>query len=320
MTRLLAAACAVALCAPAAIAADFEFADKETAEAILTAPDVFWRSLGDLETSIRLEESGNFDREALADRYRAAAHGVPEIERTAIEALLEAEADRIALIDPLLPETIYIVRTSAAVEGGLPHTRANAIIFPNWVSELPEDTLRALFYHELFHVMSRHLEGHRDDAYALIGFEPCAFEAPASLHARRLTNPDAPEINHYGPLPLDGADGVIPYLSVPASGYDAERGGSMSDYFQFGLLEVNFEDGVCAAALDEAGEPVLRDPGETPAYFELVGRNTGYIIHPEETVADNFVLWISGAEGLADPDIPAAIGAYYRALAEAAAE
>jgi hypothetical protein len=39
--------------------------------------------------------------------------------------------------------------------------------------------------------------------------------------------------------------------------------------------------------LDEKGEPVRWPPFSTTSLFATIGRNTGYIIHPDEILADN---------------------------------
>ena len=42
-------------------------------------------------------------------------------------------------------------------------------------------------------------------------------------------------------------------------------------------------------------------------FFEQVGRNTQYIIHPEEIMADNFTFAILGKEDLSNPELVAEI-------------
>jgi len=42
------------------------------------------------------------------------------------------------------------------------------------------------------------------------------------------------------------------------------------------------------------GEPVLLAVSAVSGFSEQVGRNTGYIIHPEEILADNFALMVTG--------------------------
>ncbi len=43
------------------------------------------------------------------------------------------------------------------------------------------------------------------------------------------------------------------------------------------------------------GDPLCHAPESVPAYLALARRHTGYIIHPEETMADNFALLVTGA-------------------------
>jgi hypothetical protein len=39
-------------------------------------------------------------------------------------------------------------------------------------------------------------------------------------------------------------------------------------------------------------------------FFEQIGRNTNYIIHPEETLANNFVHLMTAKQDLKNPEIP----------------
>jgi hypothetical protein len=45
-------------------------------------------------------------------------------------------------------------------------------------------------------------------------------------------------------------------------------------------------------------------PDAVEGFYEQIGRNTGYIIHPEETLANNFVHLMTGKQGLKNPEIP----------------
>jgi hypothetical protein len=51
------------------------------------------------------------------------------------------------------------------------------------------------------------------------------------------------------------------------------------------------------------GAAVLHEPKRLDDYFTRIGRNTGYIIHPDEILADNFVHLVFGKEGLDAPRI-----------------
>jgi hypothetical protein len=52
------------------------------------------------------------------------------------------------------------------------------------------------------------------------------------------------------------------------------------------------------------GDRHLVELKELQGFFEQVGRNTQYLIHPEEILADNFAIAISGQTDVKSPAIP----------------
>jgi hypothetical protein len=58
---------------------------------------------------------------------------------------------------------------------------------------------------------------------------------------------------------------------------------------------------------DDAGEPLLLDPQAAPSYHEQIGRNTGYIIHPDEILAENLVQVVLDAKEPATPRVHEAV-------------
>ncbi len=292
----------------------YRFASPEEAARVLVTEDEYTAELQPTEIGIKNRDA---TKTSLADLKENYALGIVPWTGEEKDALLAAIADlepRLLTYAPLLPETVLMAKTSLRVEGGLSHTRANLILFGASVMEgylknregKPDQaagSLKSLFVHELHHILTR-VQAPRDDAYfALIGFSPCRFEAPKSLRARRLSNPDAPVYGHYAPLDLEGADGLIPYLTVSGP-YSGDPQTSLGDYFSFGLLKVTENNGVCTPA---GSEPTFLSPGEAPGFFDLIGSNTGYIIHPEETLADNFTFMVMDREDLPNPEIPQAV-------------
>ncbi|MHA1544390.1 MAG: hypothetical protein ACTSU8_04585, partial [Alphaproteobacteria bacterium] len=219
-----------------------------------------------------------------------------------------ASIERIA---HLLPDTIYFIRGNNKLEGGLPHTQGNAIIIQDNVEALSA----GLLLHETFHVLTRHNSDKHAELYALLGFKACDFNEPESLAVRHLTNPDEPAgLDYYVTLP-DGDEEIfiMPYLYAAYPAFNPEVEGGFPGHFGFGLMQLEVGDGVCSPMYNEDGSPVLLSPGETPAFFEAIGRNTGYIIHVEETLADNFVFLLVGWPGegeMPNPEIPERIGAW----------
>ncbi|MEN0651950.1 MULTISPECIES: hypothetical protein [Hyphobacterium] len=312
LTGLMASAAAAAFSATAD-AADYVFATPDEAYAILSADDEFTLRLQPMEIGLRLADNAQTSREALNALYRDSVRNFTDEERARLEALLAEDAALLDSLSPLLPDDVLFIATNGGLDGGFPHTRGNAIVFtPGWLAG-GDAGFRQTFYHELWHVLSRHNRDRADEIFGLIGFEPCEVILPESLSERRLTNPDAPFNAHYAPLEMDQADGVVPVLFLPEGGYDPALEGGFGAHLGFALMAVDAVDGTCRAATDADGNPMLIAPGNLPQYLDLIGRNTGYIIHPEETLADNFVLWVNGAEGVPDPEVVERLGAWIEA-------
>ncbi|HXV73495.1 MAG TPA: hypothetical protein VD713_02070, partial [Sphingomonadales bacterium] len=250
------------------------------------------------EIAIRMQ-SLTADKTAtdLKAQYAESVRAFREEEIEQFQKIVAANRERLERVAGLLPETIYFIRTSAKVEGGLGHTQANAIIVPEPNERLTTD----LLLHEVFHVLSRHQDAKRAELYALIGFRFCAFDEPDALAAIHLTNPDVPAEAYY--FALGEGEGAMPFLYASRGAFDPTIARGFAGHLGFGLVRLKVENGVCQAVLGDDGQPVPLLPPETPAFFEAIGRNTDYIIHPEEVLADNFSLLMQGTQNLPNPEI-----------------
>lgn len=205
------------------------------------------------------------------------------------------------------PATIQLIKTTGAEEGNAAYTRGTAIFLP--VSDLAKSPpeLKRLLCHELFHILSRGNPELREKLYTLIGFTACdEVELPPALAARKITNPDAPRNDHLIRLQIDGQTCLaLPVLLSSAETYDVKRGGEFFNYltFQFLVMEPTATPGRFKVA-QQNGSPWLVGIKAVTGFFEQVGRNTDYIIHPEEILADNFALLVLGGEKIATPEIP----------------
>lgn len=217
----------------------------------------------------------------------------------------------IAEFPPLLgelpfPAAIQLVKTTGAEEGNAAYTRGTAIFLP--VSDLskPPPELKKLLCHELFHILSRGNPELRQKLYAVIGFTPCdEVELPPQLAARKITNPDAPRNDHLIRLKIDGESCfAVPILFSSTETYDVKRGGEFFAYltFQFLVMEQTATPRHFKVA-QQGGSPRLAGVKAVSGFFEQIGRNTNYIIHPEEILADNFALLVLGDGKIASPEI-----------------
>jgi len=132
-----------------------------------------------------------------------------------------------------------------------------------------------------------------------------SYEFPLKLKSRKLTNPDAPRNDHGIRLQVEGkARWAIPILFSNAETYNVERGGEFFNYLQFQFLLVNRIDNSSPfTPTYDSQKPSLVGLQQVSGFFEQVGKNTRYIIHPEEILADNFALLVLQEDNLASPDI-----------------
>jgi hypothetical protein len=90
--------------------------------------------------------------------------------------------------------------------------------------------------------------------------------------------------------------------------YDTTRGGEFFQYLQLALLLVETPaDTSAPRVLYDLRGPRLVGLQQVSGFFEQVGRNTEYIIHPEEILADNFALLVLGERDARSADVLARI-------------
>ena len=280
------------------------FASAEEGASWVAAKDSHIRSLSRFDLQSRLET----DREVSLDDFLKFASeqvrpwSAEDIER--IKPVIESIRARLEPLKPVLPAKVFLVHTTGRVEANAAYCRGDAIVLPTKMARLPARRLERLLIHELFHIISRQHLPRRQRLYAIIGFQPCTEIAmPASLADRKITNPDAPTIDYFIEVAVDGKTfKTAPVLYASVDNYDPERGGSFFRYLVFRLLAVEQVAGEWRA-VEREGRPLLIDPKTLASYYDQIGRNTNYIIHPDEILADNFVHLMMKDEKLASPRI-----------------
>jgi hypothetical protein len=211
---------------------------------------------------------------------------------------LDVIAPRFAALRVPLPAEVWLVNTDGRDAGNAPYTRANAVVLPMAALDAEGDANRpdaALLAHELFHVASRHSPAVSTRLYSAIGYEPVApLQWPAAWLPARIANPDAPNDRHAMRVSIgDRAAMVMPLLM--ANRTELKPGESFFSVAEVRLLEVTTAASGPTLPVMRDGEPVWHMPGSVPDFLDRLGANTGYIIHPEETMADNIALLVTGA-------------------------
>ncbi|MEQ8705008.1 MAG: hypothetical protein RIC19_13870 [Phaeodactylibacter sp.] len=267
----------------------------------------FFKQISPLDMLLQMHLPTNtvIDAATLHDNYQAflARQAMPfeAEERALLKATLQQAYAYCDSLNPqLLPDTVYLAKMETDALGpSVYFTRERAVFIPQ--NELYEGNraLLPVLLHELFHIISRYQSDLRSELYRLIGYEQldASLHFPTPLLQRRLLNPDG--IDHRYAIELTDSTGQAQsYVSViTADTTDTYPGKSYFDYIDFRLYPL---------APTDSGYTVLAEgvkPEAALGFFDQIADNTGYIIHPDEILADNFVLLVlrhAGVEGYTD--------------------
>lgn len=307
LKRTLSAAAGLLACllTLSAHAEKLQFLPVAAARHALAARDVFITRMSPFDRSARMKRSRAVSVAQFQAFVASAAKPWAASEKKRIKVAFGKILPAVRKLGLPLPDTIQLVRTSGREEGDAVYTRGQAIFLPDSAFTLPDHELKRLLAHELFHLATRAHPELARRMYAVIGFHYCGEVAlPAELRARKITNPDAPHNDYYITLQM-GAHKVfaIPILYSRTQKYDTARGGDFFDYLQLGFLLVEPGKGAPRVLRDAQGPRLVTLGQVSGDFFGQVGRNTDYVIHPEEILADNFALLALGEKDVPSPDI-----------------
>ena len=271
---------------------------------ILGKRDDFLAALSPFDRSVRLKTAAAVDEKSFIRFVTGEVLSWSEEEIATITRSLQSVSARLAGFELGFPAEIQLVKTSGKEEGGAAYCRGNAVVLPAKIASRKEKGLVRLLLHEFFHILSRNQPLLRDKLYRVVGFFPCGdVRLPPKLETRRLTNPDAVGSRYRMEVQLDDdLLSIVPVLYSSSAEYDEKKGGEFFRYLVFRLMVVKKVAESWVPMLED-GKPRLLEPSEVDDFHRKIGRNTKYIIHPEEVLADNFVLLMMGREDVRTPRI-----------------
>jgi hypothetical protein len=282
------------------------FATVEEGGKMLMVHDEFIERLSPFDRSSRLKTDREVSEKDYLDFVSQNVISWKEDEKEKISSAVKLIEPRLGRFSFAFPETIYFIKTTGKEEGNAAYTRGSNIILPEGQLAVDAPELAKLVCHELFHVLSRRNPQLFGQLYQAIGFEKCnEIKLPDTLAAKKITNPDAPGLDCRIRVRNDNAQvWAVPVLLSRSEKYDPAQGGEFFNYMQFKLLAVQqVADSKDFEIMSKDGKPVFLDVRQVSGYFEQIGNNTGYIIHPEEILADNLVLLVFENKDIPSPDI-----------------
>lgn len=264
--------------------------------------DLFFERVTAAEMSIQMKQALEANQTrmellpAFVDFLRRDMETFSPLESQAVAATMLIVFNTCQKVAPgLFPDTLIMLKTKGKHYGpSVYYTRENCIVVP---ADVLADEKRWQFattmYHELFHVYSRLNPAKRTRLYKLIGFETIGLDRlrlPEQLAARVLHNPDG--VDFAQKITLNTGNGktidAIPVIYASHPGFRPEIQ-EFFGYVEFNLYQIELmPDGAWKVLTKEDGYTSLLDLKNLPDFFRQIKDNTGYIIHPDEVLADNF--------------------------------
>jgi len=263
------------------------FVTKADAASLLGKSDVYTKGLSVFDVQAKTQDI-TLKKEADYLKYSSKqAKSWTKEEITKMKSIISSVASKIKALNLNLnlPKQIKLVKTSLAEEGGAGgYTRSNYIVLETAVGE-------NIFAHEMFHIFSRANSDKRDELYKTINFQKCnSIKIPAALQAMRITNPDAPILEHFLNVNIGGKQQDVVFITYSNTAY---KGGSFFEYLNRDLMFVEGTNDNKSVVLSD-DEAILKGYSESSNIYDLIGMNTGYNIHPEEILAEHFSALVRG--------------------------
>lgn len=256
-------------------------------EIILEDPDGFFKKLQPLEMQIQMKQPIRFQNKeiALSKFYpylQAQVSDFTTSDKAFVDTLFNEVRKGLAFVNPnLLPSNINLVKVKTGHYGAdVYYTRRNTIYLPenifigkNFKKEYD------VMLHEVWHIMSRYDSKLKQEAYALIGFKPHDKNLQFDPHfeSTLLTNPDGTNMEYAITV---GGTQALPLIISKFRDFSLDRP-SFFDYLSFDLYPINETGIVSSKALEN---DTMKE------FFTQIKDNTQYIIHPDEIIAENFML------------------------------
>ncbi|MBX9654717.1 hypothetical protein K2Y11_13960 [bacterium] len=308
------------------------FLDRVNGAAAVTSErnDPFFRELSTIDLEARLGQplDGVRRTEAVARLKKLFESSVVDWTQPEVDAVTQACREVLARSKArapgFVPSDWKFVKTSGEEEGGAAYTRGDTIILSASKLAAGLRPLARLVAHETCHVYGRLHPETRKDLFKRLGFRVVGpVDLGDAIGPRRLTNPDSPVtdaiIRVKTPEGVEFDAAMVLYSSQPR--FNPQLGRGVFPYLKFGLVPVAENGGgEYRVAGSGASLPQVYAPEAVAGFFEQVGRNTRYILGPDEILAENLAILLSSDDPTVeatDPRIPQDLGEIVRGSREA---
>ena len=278
----------------------FEFQDSDSSSKKITKDTIenFFAIIRPLDMALQLQSENN-SKKAYRKRLKKEVIKFSQKDKFKISPILYEIENKLGRLNSKykLPK-LALIKSKGKIYGpNTFYTRENSIIIPQAeIENLNESNFSDIMLHEVFHILSRYNPELKKKLYTVIGFNPLT--APLiieeNFNKRILLNPDGINFNYEMSIKTKEES----YNVVPIIYSKTDNPATINSYFEnleFDLFPIRAKEGNWHLVTPE--EAANLDLKSHPNFYAQIGRNTKYIIHPDEILADNFILMINNKNG-----------------------
>lgn len=280
---------ASSLCFAEDVTFSYRFADAEEAAELLLSNRSYYENLSQNDLNFRMQKPDASLEELEAFAATQTLNYTDE-EKAAIDeamAMIEKICKEREYFLPKTDDIVFVKTTMQEECGAAAYTHGTQIYFGERflaVGLSDEPHLKTYFQevtaHELFHCLTRNHPEFREAMYGILGFTVVGedYDFPQEIDDIIISNPDVGHHNSYAGFEINGEMKNCTVIFTTSEPFQ-EPGDNFFDSMVTGLVPI-----------DDLS--VLYTSEEASNFLDVFGMNTGYVIDPEETMADNFALTI----------------------------
>ncbi len=131
------------------------FATPEQGKSRLAKHDAYIKGLSPFERAAKIQKAGPVSTEQYIEFIQKQTLQWTDDEKAKLKEIILTAAPKLTPYSSHFPSDIYLIKTTGKDEGGAPYTRGVSIVLPQRSIRQASKGLERLFYHELFHIISR---------------------------------------------------------------------------------------------------------------------------------------------------------------------
>jgi hypothetical protein len=295
----------------------YRFANADECYELLAGNDDYYNNLNQMDLDFRLQKKGGTLEELLTltkDQTREFTQEEKDSINNAMDIIEKTCQERGYALPPI--SDIVFCKTTmeeecnagAYTHGTQVYIGESVLAYGISSDQRKQEYFNAIITHELFHCLTRNHPEFRSSMYKLLNFTVTNkdYNFPQSTKDKIISNPDVEHLDSYATFDIHGEQMDCVVIFTTDTPFEKPGDSFFTNGFT-GLVPVDHLDTIYKS--DDASN-----------FWDVFGKNTYYVIDPEEAMAENFAFTIiyglDGREYLT-PELIQAIDARLKAGFEA---